>query len=217
MRLMKVMLFFVFLGLITINTSAAEDLAQLVDKFYGGLADIIERNIDDADVCLAQAKEYYENNQDLVKVIRDESAKAMQQAMPLAEQLMNMPEEELARLGSQQAGAQDAPADSGMSAQAKRYAQAMEAFAERFPTKALQLAGLASQFVLAPEKNPAWTEMQVQEEYASEELKEEGAEIRDEEEFEEKDEFQDYIEDHAGEDIRQEEQFDGRYEEVYEE
>ena len=140
--------FFVFiLG----SALPAQDINQLTDGFYNGLADIIERNIDNPQECVAEVDNYYQTHQDEVKQIRQQAEKAMEQIAPQIDKYMSMTEEEAAALAAQQKGSESTP-ESRMSQAAKRYSEAVKAFSAKYPKEGMEIAGKAMQLFMGPGK-----------------------------------------------------------------
>jgi len=113
----------------------AEDLKVLTDKFYAGVANIVERNMDNPDKCLSEVYKYYEDHQALVKQIREETEKAFAQIGTTMGEYVNkyasMSEEELQALEGK--SMQEGHSEPQMSAAAKRYSDALEAFITKYP------------------------------------------------------------------------------------
>jgi len=126
------------------GVSQAEDVNVIADKFYAGLADIIERNMDDPQTCVKEVEDYYQDNQESIKQIRRAAEKAMEQLAPMMEQYMSMSEEELGALERQQKGWGQQPQ---MSPDAVRYTQALEAFTMKYPQYGMEIATKAMQLV----------------------------------------------------------------------
>ena len=133
--------------------SQAADLRVLYDKFYLGMADVIERNMGDPQQCLREVDKYFEKNQALVAQIRSETEKAMTRSAPMMQKMMNkyssMSEAELERL--EQQGSGQAQMQSNMSPAMIRYNKAVEAFSTDHPRYALQLAGKMMQLISVPQ------------------------------------------------------------------
>jgi hypothetical protein len=87
----------------------AADLSALLEDFYGGLADIIENNMDEPQNCVREVDAYYQDNQALVYQIQEETANVMAQAAPMMQGMMDdyqsaKSEEELRAMESPEAG-----------------------------------------------------------------------------------------------------------------
>ena len=124
--------------------SSASDLRALQDKFYAGITDIVQRNMEDPQQCLGAVDRYFEDNQALVAQIRMETEKAMAQSAPMMQKMIDkyqsMSEEELQALEKKSA-ATDQRMQSQMSSTMTRYNEVMSAFMERYPKYAMELAG----------------------------------------------------------------------------
>ena len=120
----------------------AEEINNMVDDFYNGLAEIIENNMDDPEKGVKEVEGYYQNNQETVMKIRQEAEKAMQQIAPVIDKYMSMAEEEAAALAEQQKGRQNTQ-ESRMSPAAKRYSDALKALTLKYPKYAMEIAGKA--------------------------------------------------------------------------
>lgn len=122
----------------------AEDLSKIIDRFYVGLTDIIESNMDDPDGCVREVETYYQNNQALIAQIREAAEKTMTQAAPMMAKTMDqyesMSEEELEAMERKSGGRQEAMAEKGMSAAGKRYSKALEDFSIKYPQQGMKIA-----------------------------------------------------------------------------
>ena len=120
----------------------AEDLSKLTDRFHGGLADIIERNMDEPQRCVREVDEYYQDNQAIITEIRRKTEKAMAHVGPMMEKMISeyssMSEEELEAMEKKYEGMQTGMPHRPESAEMARYSQVMEAFAMKHPQKAMQ-------------------------------------------------------------------------------
>ena len=129
----------------------ADDLKGLTDKFYAGIADIVERNMNNPDRCLREVYKYYENNQGLINQIRKETEKAFAQMGPVIEEHLSkyasMSEEELEAL--EEKSMQEDNIEPQMSAAAKRYSQALEAFITKYPLQGSKIGMKAMELLPA--------------------------------------------------------------------
>jgi len=140
----------VFLGFYAAAASSAfgQNLHDLSEKFYSGLAGIIERNMDNPANCVREVDAYYRNNQALIKQIRSETAKAMQRIAPMVQEYMqaidgsmsgsDFDEAKLRELDSQM-GAYRTRQPSGSPA-IDRYSKAIEAFSKKHPQYGMKIA-----------------------------------------------------------------------------
>lgn len=135
----------------------AEDLSKITDRFYAGLADIIESNMDDPDGCVREVEAYYQNNQALIAQIREATEKAMTQVAPMMakkmEQYGSMSEEKLEAMERKYGGRQEAMIEKKMSAAGKRYSKAVEDFSMKYPQQGMKIAFKA--FELMPRSQGA--------------------------------------------------------------
>lgn len=127
--------------------SSAADLRALQDKFYVGITDVMERNMEDPQQCLRAVDKYFEDNQALVAQIRKETEKVMAQSAPMMQKMMDqyqsMSEEELEALEKKSVGiaGMEKRIASQMSPTMTRYNKVMDTFMERYPQYAMELAG----------------------------------------------------------------------------
>lgn len=130
--------------------SGAEDIDTIMDKFYDGLADIIERNMDSPDQCVREINDYYKDNQATIEKIRKMMEKGMAQARAMMKQYERTHDkqtymtdddieamERRARLMGMTRGVAEEPT---MSLGEERYAKALEAFAAKYPLRATDIA-----------------------------------------------------------------------------
>jgi len=82
---MRKLIIFAVIFILAIGSVAfSEDITKSIDKFYGGIADIIERNMDRPHECVEEVSKYYESNSKLVDKIRNLAEKNMLSAMSAA-------------------------------------------------------------------------------------------------------------------------------------
>lgn len=136
-------LIFAFAALFFINSaSLADTFEAMTDKFYDGLAAVIEKNSDDPDMCVKEVNAYYEKNRKTVEAIRTETEKRMKESAPMMQTMMekyqNMSPEELEALRKQQAKQemQQPP----MSPSMQRYSNALSDFTKKYPNHGMRIA-----------------------------------------------------------------------------
>ena len=142
-KILKIFCVGVFVFLAFQALSQAVDIKALTDGFYGDLAEIIERNMNNPEQCVAEVQNYYNTNQDKVAQIRQESEKAMQQIAPQMEKYMSMTEEEAEAMSRSNVG-QPKPQ---MSAAGKRYSDAVSTFMAKYPKEGMRIAGFSMTLV----------------------------------------------------------------------
>jgi len=125
------------------GVSQAEDLEKISDRFYAGLADIIERNMDDPQTCVKEVEDYYQANQKSVRQIRKAAEKAMAHIAPMLEKYKSMSEEELDALKRQQKAMEPPRMSPGVA----RYSQALRAFTMKYPQYGMEITKKAMQLV----------------------------------------------------------------------
>jgi len=126
----------------------SQNLTDSTDKFFNGLSEIIERNMNNPVNCLREVDTYYQTNQALVQKIRSGTAEAMKQIKPMMEEYMSEENASMAASDFNEAGLQELEHKMGSyksqqpprSAAAERYAKAMEAFSVKHPQYALKVA-----------------------------------------------------------------------------
>jgi len=122
------LLMVVFFGCI----SQAEDLDAVIDKFYAGLADIIEQNMDNPETCIEEVEFYYSDNKKITKQIKE----ALKRANPAIEKYESMSKEELESILEQQEANLEKQLSSGLT----RYNQALQDFSTEHPDHAAIIA-----------------------------------------------------------------------------
>ena len=151
MKKITKLLAFIFGVLFFLNTvSLADNFEEMTDKFYDGLAAVIEKNSNNPDICVKEVYAYYEKNQKTVEAIRMETEKRMEKSAPMMQKMMekyqNMSPEELEALQKQQAKQEmQQPA---MSPGTQRYSSALSDFTMKYPHHGTQIAFKAME--LAP-------------------------------------------------------------------
>lgn len=130
------------------GAAKAEDTAAVMDRFYDGLADVIEKNMGDPDECAGAVDDYYVSHSADVEAIRNATAKGIEKAADLMEKEMekyeNMTEEELAALEEKAGGYS---VSKTMSPGMARYAAAMERFTQKYPSQGAMISMKAMQFL----------------------------------------------------------------------
>jgi len=152
-RSLLITLCFVFAVATQAGVSQAQDVGAMMDEFYDGLADIIERNMSNPDRCVEEVDDYYADNQGVVDEVREMSADAMEASAEMMEKAMSMTEEELEAFSIEMEGKQFEQASSPG---ADRYADAMEAFSTRHPMQGMNIAMKAMQFMPGTATQQAW-------------------------------------------------------------
>jgi hypothetical protein len=138
-----------FAGMTFIIPSAfAEDPSAIMDRFYEGLAGVIENNMEDPDGCISEVEDYYAAHQAEIREIRKITAKSMEQASAMMDEMSSkydrMSEEELAALEKKMAGEYSAPRTT-MSSSMARFE-----FTKRYPSQGAMISVKAME--LLPEK-----------------------------------------------------------------
>lgn len=134
--------------------SLAKDLNKMVEGFYAGLADIIEANMDNPEICLVKVEDYYQKNQAVINEIRQETAKALEKSAPMmqkkVDEYMSMSEEELEAL-ERKHGGEMAGKESDKSPIMTRYSQALGKFSLKYPEQGMQIGLKAMELMPASE------------------------------------------------------------------
>ena len=135
---------FLFVSLM-VGFSNAGDIQRVTDNFYGGLADIIENNMNDPDACVAGVNDYYASNQAAVQQIREGVRKGMEYAMSQMESYEDMTEEDLARL--EEMAEQKGESQNTTSAETTRYTKTLQSFLMKHPMHGARVAGKAMELM----------------------------------------------------------------------
>ena len=137
----------------------AEDLTKKMDKFYAGLADIIERNMDNPEQCVREVDNYYAANQATIAQIRNETKKAMERVAPAMDEFepirkdgiedveepqdMQKWAEDMQKLGEKMQRSRTATQTPG----AERYAKAIQGFTMKYFQPGLKISTKAIQLI----------------------------------------------------------------------
>ena len=142
-RTAKICVTVCLISLICLFGAHAEDLNEVMDNFYNDLADIIERNLDNPDTCVAAVDRYYQQNEAAVQKIRSLMKKAMEEAKSRmgeyggSDAPVVYTDEEIARIeqSAKQRGMQmpQPPVEDGSS----RYSDAIEKLTTKSPRHAM--------------------------------------------------------------------------------
>ena len=155
-KLLKVLVFsFLSLSLFSYAAQAddAEEIAALMAEFYDGLADVIERNMDDPDWCLSEVGAYYKENEATVQRVRELAEKAMEEAAALMQEYESMKNEyngtDHMALEQLKGPAEEDSAQGGSPAEHEtdRYTQALQAFMLKYPSHGLKIVMKAMKFI----------------------------------------------------------------------
>lgn len=112
----------------------AEDLylQALTDKFYFGLAKIIEQYENKPEECVMEVNDYYENNRPLIEQIRKEAEAALEQTSFATEECST------GNKGNIKASEQKKQ-EPEMSMSMAEYSAALEAFIEKYPNEGVEI------------------------------------------------------------------------------
>ena len=132
--------------LLAINLSCADNLEKDMDKFYGGLADIVEKNMDNPDYCVKAVDDYYVKNKGTVEKIRKVTEKMMAEAYQATDMYGSMDPGEYEAL--EEETVERTMIDPKFTGGAQRYSEAMQKFSMKHPRYAMQVGLKAMQ--LAP-------------------------------------------------------------------
>ena len=125
----------------------AQDINKLADEFYAGLADIIERNMDNAESCVREVDAYYQANKDKVAYIRAAAEKATEEISSKMDAYMSMSQKELEALAQQQGARQQEAPTSHMSDSGMRYTNAIKTFTVKYPNEGMKISMKALELV----------------------------------------------------------------------
>jgi len=124
--------------------AAEEDLWQLMNTFYNGLAHVVEQNMENPANCVRAVDKYYENNTATVEKIRILNARYMAKAETVMRNYQETGMDEFANLGELQElegslkelNSQSQQSGEGM----ERYAKALEQFSMKHPGQGMAIA-----------------------------------------------------------------------------
>lgn len=143
--MLRRLIFFCLAMTFLTGVSQANDITSRVDKFYRGLADIIERDMYNPAKCVKDADNYYKANRATVEKIREMTEKSMKEAMAAMDKYKDTPEEKLAALERDAARiGRKVPQPSPGSA---RYASALQKFTMKYPMEGMQVAAKSLAFL----------------------------------------------------------------------
>ena len=140
-RVLLVTLCFVFA---VCAPAGAQDMDAMMDGFYIGLANIVERNMNAPDQCVIEVDAYYVQNQDVINKVREISEKHMAASAEMMERAMSMTEEELEALSIEMEGKRFEQ-DSSMGN--NRYTDVMQEFSMKYPQQGMKVTMKAMQFM----------------------------------------------------------------------
>lgn len=141
-KVVKVLIF-AFLTMVALSsTLKAEDMNAVMDKFYNGLAETIERNMDNPDNCVREVDSYYEANRATVEKMRKRAEEYQPQAMAMLNKYKTMGDE-APEMKFEQKDMTKSWASPGVI----RCSKAFNAFAMKYPQSASRISSEAMQFV----------------------------------------------------------------------
>ena len=136
--------FFVSLFL-CIHLFAAENLATLTDKFYGGISDIMEKNMNNPDKCVREIDKYYGDNNTTILKIRKLTEENIKKAVEFAKNFKDAPIENYEKAKSKAGDFYNE--NMGPTAGITRYSNAMQEFAMKHPQQAIKIATMGAKLV----------------------------------------------------------------------
>ena len=115
-----------------------DDIGVAIDKFYGGLARIIENNMNAPNKCVEEVSLYYAKNDRSVEKIRNLAEKNMEAAFAMKDQYGAVSTEnpEALDLMAIQHGITSPTLSEG----SKKYADALHSFILKYPTHGVKIA-----------------------------------------------------------------------------
>lgn len=116
----------------------AEDMEAQVARFYNGLSDIMERNMNNPDSCVSETKRFVDANQAFLIKMQELAKKGMQQAQDM--QHPSMDQADMQKAMEEMSKSEAAQATT-------RWAQAMMQFSMQNPEHAGQIAEIMSRFM----------------------------------------------------------------------
>ncbi|MBP7215942.1 MAG: hypothetical protein KBA46_01530 [Candidatus Omnitrophica bacterium] len=140
-RLGGVRALFFMLSIVIAVPCFAQEIEKVADEFYNGLANVIEKNCSNSQVCVTRVKDYYKKNKDKVTQIRKSTEKLMEEIKPQLDKGETMSKADLAAF--EKKAEQAIRLDPTISAGWKRYAQALKALSARSPENSSKIAVLA--------------------------------------------------------------------------
>ena len=135
---MRKLLFFALIFVFTIsNITFSEDMIKSMDKFYGGLADIVERNMDRPHKCVEEVLQYYKSNSKLVDKIRGLTEKNMLAAMSASDKAKT--DSGGSQKVSDLTAAGEDITSSVLTEGSKRYTAALQKFMPKHPAEGMKI------------------------------------------------------------------------------
>lgn len=125
--------------------SGAEDIRAVIDKFYDGLAEIIEHNMNAPEKCLSEVDKYYSKNKEAIKKIRSIAEKSMEEAMAVKDKYGPLSEGDIGPIDAM--SAQRGITVPGLTAGSTRYIEALRHFTMRYPQYGMKVAGRTTNFL----------------------------------------------------------------------
>ncbi len=127
------------------STAPAENLAALTDKFYGGISDIMEKNMNNPDKCVREIDKYYDDNNATILKIRKLTEENIKKAVEFAKNFKDAPIENYEKAKSKAGDFYNE--NMGPTAGITRYSNAMQEFAMKHPQQAIKIATMGARLV----------------------------------------------------------------------
>lgn len=131
---LKILLPVFFSGFVMGGIVLAEDsyLQTMTDKFYFGLAKIIEQYENKPEECVMEVNRYYEKNHPLIEQIRKEAQEMLEQTTSATEECST------GNKGNIKSSEQKTE-EPEMSIAMKKYSDVLEAFIEKYPNEGVEI------------------------------------------------------------------------------
>jgi len=129
----------------SVSVSFAEDLQQNMDTFYAGVSDIIERDMDAPDECVAAVDRYYQEHRDFIGRMRQETAKGLKAMEQYVASSGELTDEKLIAMSEEmeRKGAKPREASPVM----ERYSKLLGEFTLKHPGHGVRIATKAMEFM----------------------------------------------------------------------
>ena len=135
MRSYRSVFFVVIACVLLFSSGVRADELDVLNSFYGGLADIIEQTRNDPDQCVAKAQEFIRKNvKELTDATASAQAKAQSGAGPSDDEIARMENQTPAQAMSQQMGAM------------QRFQLVYGIFAQKHPEQAMKIQQIMAEY-----------------------------------------------------------------------
>jgi len=123
-----------------------DEINALINGFYDGLADVVERNMDSPEQCVKEVEDYYTENKQTVEKVQQMVKEGITKTMSAVKDYETIDEEQINK-DLEKGAMQSSMVQPEPSKEVERYTKALNAFTKKYPQEGLKISMKAMQFV----------------------------------------------------------------------